>query len=157
MPVCLGRLPEAQRDAFGLMALSFSKIRSKRFTVSGENSLSLWVLPDLVRQRSDPLAACILSSSMRCLPSRSNITKMAAGVPLEDRLPWLSAVRDHLRKSDGCVLACSALKKSYRSILADTSIATRFIHLTISRDCVCKGEFAAGSFYACQSCGITVS
>ena len=67
---------------------------------------------------------------------RSNIAKMATGVPLEDsdRLPWLSAVRDHLRKSDGCVLACSALKKSYRSIAADTAIATMFIHLTISRD-----------------------
>ena len=67
---------------------------------------------------------------------RSNIAKMAAGVPLEDsdRLPWLSAVRDHLRKSGGCVLACSALKESYRSILSDTAIATLFIHLTVSRD-----------------------
>ena len=67
---------------------------------------------------------------------RSNITKMATGVPLEDsdRLPWLTEVRDRLRKSGGCVLACSALKESYRSILSDTAIATLFIHLTISRD-----------------------
>ena len=68
--------------------------------------------------------------------SPSNITKMSAGIPLEDsdRIPWLSAVRDRLRKSDGCVLACSALKESYRSILSDTSIETVFIHLTISRE-----------------------
>ena len=67
---------------------------------------------------------------------RSNITKMATGVPLEDsdRLPWLTEVRDRLRKSGGCVLACSALKESYRSILSDTAIATLFIHLTVSRD-----------------------
>lgn len=67
---------------------------------------------------------------------RSNIAKMAAGVPLEDsdRLPWLLEVRDRLRKSDGCVLACSALKESYRSILSDTPTATLFVHLTITRE-----------------------
>ncbi len=51
----------------------------------------------------------------------SNIKKMASGIPLtdQDRIPWLqklSSVISHY--PGGCVLACSALKGSYRNILA---------------------------------------
>lgn len=54
---------------------------------------------------------------------KSNIDKMNAGLPLddEDREPWLQLVRDyvdsHIHESRQCVVACSALKQSYRDIL----------------------------------------
>jgi len=55
--------------------------------------------------------------------SPANIEKMSRGVPLtdEDRLPWLQSIRDALRKwqeqGSKVVLACSALKRSYREFL----------------------------------------
>ena len=51
----------------------------------------------------------------------ANVAKMKKGTPLndDDRWPWLSRlngeVNDHLQ--EGCVLACSALKESYRKLL----------------------------------------
>ena len=53
----------------------------------------------------------------------ANIRKMAAGVPLTDadRWPWLSAFADAVaaaaREHGGVIAACSALKKSYRTLL----------------------------------------
>lgn len=51
----------------------------------------------------------------------SNIDKMSKGVPLNDndRMPWLHKLNDMLKESShkGVVLACSALKESYREIL----------------------------------------
>lgn len=48
-----------------------------------------------------------------------NIAKMAAGVPLTDldRAPWLEALNAVLKTADNAVLACSALKQSYRDRL----------------------------------------
>lgn len=52
-----------------------------------------------------------------------NVRKMRSGVPLEDadRLPWLQILHDHIQESllngENLVLACSALKHSYRKIL----------------------------------------
>ncbi|XP_074876402.1 putative gluconokinase isoform X1 [Buteo buteo] len=49
--------------------------------------------------------------------------KMAEGKPLndEDRMPWLCALHDILRREDAfgqdAILACSALKKMYRYVL----------------------------------------
>jgi gluconokinase len=54
---------------------------------------------------------------------RSNVEKMARGVPLddEDRAPWLESLRDLIRlclgRGESAVLACSALKRSYRAYL----------------------------------------
>jgi carbohydrate kinase (thermoresistant glucokinase family) len=52
-----------------------------------------------------------------------NIKKMSGGTPLtdDDRVPWLEALHSELvsNGSGGCVLACSALKASYRKILSD--------------------------------------
>ena len=53
----------------------------------------------------------------------SNVEKMAAGLPLndEDRQPWLETLAENLatwQKEGGAVLACSALKESYREALA---------------------------------------
>ena len=54
---------------------------------------------------------------------QANIDKMAAGHPLDDddRRPWLLALADVLAEAEtagGCVLACSALKASYRELLS---------------------------------------
>jgi carbohydrate kinase (thermoresistant glucokinase family) len=49
-----------------------------------------------------------------------NVAKMAAGLPLSDvdREPWLAALNAMLSQEDNAVLACSALKQSYRDRLA---------------------------------------
>ena len=53
----------------------------------------------------------------------ANIEKMSAGKPLHDadRLPWLETlrtlVRESLDRNENSVLACSALKRSYRDYL----------------------------------------
>src|SRR5258707_3424684 len=55
--------------------------------------------------------------------SELNIEKMKGGTPLNDadRIPWLERlrelVRDCLLKSENAVLACSALRESYREFL----------------------------------------
>jgi gluconokinase len=65
---------------------------------------------------------------------KANVEKMAAGLPLndDDRLDWLKSLnrlgREH--KDSGTVIACSALKESYRKILK-TALEEHlvFIHL----------------------------
>lgn len=55
----------------------------------------------------------------------ANIEKMTRGIPLTDtdRIPWLEAIHAELTKLKGrganVVLACSALKQSYRDRLAN--------------------------------------
>jgi gluconokinase len=56
--------------------------------------------------------------------SPANRQKMHLGIPLtdEDRLPWLTAIHDEtLRRTargENIVLACSALRQSYRELLS---------------------------------------
>jgi gluconokinase len=53
----------------------------------------------------------------------ANIEKMSHGVPLgdDDRIPWLHSIREAILQWDtqgkNVVLACSALKRSYRELL----------------------------------------
>ncbi|MCM4169740.1 Thermoresistant gluconokinase [Arenibacter antarcticus] len=53
--------------------------------------------------------------------SEANIKKMASGHPLndEDRLAWLIRLNQLAieHRTDGCIIACSALKESYRTLL----------------------------------------
>lgn len=52
---------------------------------------------------------------------KANIDKMTSGIPLNDndRLPWLEALRTAVSSWErGGVLACSALKESYRKLLS---------------------------------------
>ena len=64
-----------------------------------------------------------------------NVEKMRAGQPLtdDDRWPWLSAVADWTRRAreqgESTVLACSALKRSYRDVLRQADPETFFVHL----------------------------
>jgi gluconokinase len=50
----------------------------------------------------------------------ANVAKMKAGIPLEDadRWPWLAHLNRLLKEEENAVLACSALKESYRQRLA---------------------------------------
>ena len=71
--------------------------------------------------------------------SPSDIEKMSSGVPLtdEDRWPWLkrlhNLLQDHLEKNQSVILACSALKQSYRDLLASGLKNVIFVFL--------KGDF----------------
>jgi gluconokinase len=68
------------------------------------------------------------------LHSAQNREKMHRGIPLTDadRLPWLSAIHDEtLRRTDcgeNVVLACSALRQTYREILC-AGLEVRIIYL----------------------------
>jgi len=80
-----------------------------------------------------------------------NITKMSAGHPLndEDRVPWLQALADRLKESEskgGAVLACSALKNSYREKLS-VSENLRWIHLIGDRDLIWERMLARKNHY----------
>jgi len=65
----------------------------------------------------------------------NNIAKMAVGTPLtdDDRKPWLVLLADQIhlwQNQSGAVLACSALKQSYRDILISRSPdSVRFVYL----------------------------
>lgn len=62
----------------------------------------------------------------------ANVAKMSAGIPLEDadRWPWLADIgrtlRDH--SASGLVIACSALKRTYRDVIRWEAPATVFVH-----------------------------
>ncbi|SFD26453.1 gluconokinase [Streptomyces aidingensis] len=77
------------------------------------------------------------------LHPRASVAKMAAGIPLTDadRLPWLALIRDRIgeRAAAGLplVVACSALKRSYRDLLRQaTGARVRFVHLAGSRELI---------------------
>ncbi len=71
----------------------------------------------------------------------SNRNKMASGIPLQDadRWPWLKLLSQNIREwsSDGAVLACSALKESYRDILGSGG-DVRFVFLEGSYEDIAK-------------------
>jgi carbohydrate kinase (thermoresistant glucokinase family) len=62
---------------------------------------------------------------------QENVAKMAAGVPLEDedRWPWLDFLNRKLKQEPPLVLACSALKESYRRRLLEGVAASRVVYL----------------------------
>jgi gluconokinase len=64
-----------------------------------------------------------------------NIAKMKAGIPLDDadRAGWLEALGHHLAERDPIVLACSALKKTYRDRLRQLAGPLEFIVLKVDR------------------------
>lgn len=68
------------------------------------------------------------------LHPRANVEKMRAGVPLadEDRWPWLDRCGAWLAEHDGGgVLACSALRRSYRDRLRTHASSVRFVELDV--------------------------
>jgi gluconokinase len=75
---------------------------------------------------------------------RANIAKMREGIPLtdDDRSAWLAALRQlidqllHERRS--AVIACSALKQTYRELLKGEDDDVRFLYLKGSYDLIQK-------------------
>ena len=65
----------------------------------------------------------------------ANIAKMSRGVPLtdEDRRPWLESLRawmsEQADRGTRTIVTCSALKRSYRDLLAGAHGRVFFIHL----------------------------
>jgi len=70
----------------------------------------------------------------------ANRQRMQQGQPLDDaaRRPWLLAVRAQLLAAaaagSGLVCACSALRESYRELLADGLPELRWVQLWLSRE-----------------------
>lgn len=68
--------------------------------------------------------------------SAKNIEKMQAAIPLEDsdnRIPWLQTIADAfakwLKENQNIIMACSALKESYRQLLLIDRENIKFIYL----------------------------
>lgn len=67
----------------------------------------------------------------------AKLEKLRRGVPLTDgdRMPWLKAIREMIRNKvnqrENAVIACSALKKSYRRMLQISS-EVKFVYLRAS-------------------------
>jgi gluconokinase len=76
------------------------------------------------------------------LHSDANKMKMASGIALTDldRVPWLASIRELIAKSlarnTNLVLACSALKQSYRDQLAVDPERAKIVYLKGSRELI---------------------
>lgn len=91
----------------------------------------------------------------------ANVEKMRRGMPLDDddRAPWLERLHTQIAKWDAqgrsVVLACSALKRSYRQILA-TGPKVEFVYLRGSQELIAErlqarqGHFADEKILAGQ-------
>lgn len=68
----------------------------------------------------------------------ANVAKMAAGKPLDDvdRKPWLEAIGEKLARAGekSLVVACSALKKSYRELIRQADPTVQFVFLKGPRE-----------------------
>ncbi len=92
----------------------------------------------------------------------ANIEKMRTGVPLEDadRWPWLETLSAEIGRwlaaGQDVVLACSALKRSYRQILDGGRPGVRFVYLCGSRSLIQarlaarRGHYMPASLLASQ-------
>ncbi len=91
-----------------------------------------------------------------------NIAKMSAGHPLtdEDRRPWLQAIADEIDRvcnaGDRAVIACSALKRAYRDVLAHGRDDVRIVFLDGTQELIAnrlaarKGHFMPQGLLASQ-------
>lgn len=65
-----------------------------------------------------------------------NRKKMSNGIPLtdQDRSGWLEVLNREIQKYESVILACSALKKSYRTVLLREIPEYRLIYLENSKE-----------------------
>jgi gluconokinase len=84
----------------------------------------------------------------------ANIEKMKHGIPLtdEDRFPWLKNLHHELSsrlgQSKSSILACSALKETYRQILGENLPQVRFVYLHVDREVLVERlQKRAGHFF----------
>ena len=92
----------------------------------------------------------------------SNVAKMSAGQPLtdEDRWPWLQAIADEIDRlsaaGECAVIACSALKRSYREVLVHGRDDIRIVFLDGTQELIAarltarKGHFMPPGLLASQ-------
>ncbi|MBR0830616.1 gluconokinase [Bradyrhizobium manausense] len=83
----------------------------------------------------------------------ANVAKMSAGHPLtdEDRWPWLNAIADEIGRvceaGEHVIIACSALKHTYRDVLLRGRDDVRFVFLKGTQELIAdrlahrKGHF----------------
>jgi gluconokinase len=82
-----------------------------------------------------------------------NVQKMAQGVPLADadRLPWLQTLHDLmancLAQGEYAIVACSALKQSYREILLAGNEGTQLVYLRGDYDLILSRMQARGNHF----------
>lgn len=104
-----------------------------RIVVMGVSGCGKTTIGDLVARA---LGAPFLDGDF--LHPVENVAKMAAGTPLkdEDRWPWLATVGRELAAAGngGLVLACSALRRSYRDAIRGQAPDTVFLHLHGSKE-----------------------
>ncbi len=73
-----------------------------------------------------------------------NIAKMSQGLPLNDsdRLPWLlvikSVINEHQQLQKDAIITCSALKQSYRDLLAENTTNLIWIYLQGNYETILK-------------------
>tara|TARA_B100001971_G_C18028750_1_gene451424 strand:- start:57 stop:545 length:489 start_codon:yes stop_codon:yes gene_type:complete len=72
-----------------------------------------------------------------------NIEKMANNIPLtdDDRKSWLMDLSERIRQwysNGGAILACSALKESYRKLLTSKINEVKFVYLSGSKELIKK-------------------
>jgi carbohydrate kinase (thermoresistant glucokinase family) len=90
------------------------------------------------RSLANALKCCFIEGDEFHPPE--NVRRMAAGIALTDadRQGWLESLVNQMRLEDAkslpVVLACSALKKSYRDLLRTAAADVRFVHLQGSFD-----------------------
>lgn len=70
------------------------------------------------------------------LHPESNRKKMKSGIPLtdEDRWQWLEEVGNTLSQNENVIVACSALKRTYREKIREFEPKVKFIHLHGTRE-----------------------
>jgi gluconokinase len=93
---------------------------------------------------------------------KSNVEKMRAGHPLtdEDRWPWLNAIADEIarvcNKGEQIIIACSALKHTYREVLLRGRDDVRFVFLKGTQELIAdrlahrKGHFMPAGLLTSQ-------
>ena len=91
-----------------------------------------------------------------------NVAKMSAGHPLtdEDRWPWLQAIANEIdrvcKSGEHAVIACSALKRSYRDVLVHGRSDVRIVYLNGTQQLIAgrlaqrKGHFMPPGLLASQ-------
>ena len=91
----------------------------------------------------------------------ANVAKMRAGIPLTDadREPWLRAIAawmdERIGRGEDAVLACSALRRSYRDELLDGRPAARMVFLAPDREVLARRLATRhGHFFPEQLLGI---
>jgi len=93
--------------------------------------------------------AAMLAARLACpflegdeLHPPGNVEKMRSGIPLDDadRLPWLRRIAEEIDRWRECgktgVVACSALKRTYRGIIVGHRREARLVYLKGTRELI---------------------